>query len=128
MKAQPTNIFVQFIRSEQASGIVLILATLVSIGVANSVYGPAYLDFWQTKVGVQGMGLDLKHSVEHWINDGLMAIFFLLIGLEIERELYIGKLASPREASLPAFAALGGGGGASPLALSSAAITAASSD
>lgn len=108
MKAQPTNIFVQFIRSEQASGIVLILATLVSIGVANSVYGPAYLDFWQTKVGVQGLGLDLKHSIEHWVNDGLMAVFFLLIGLEIERELYIGKLASPREASLPAFAALGG--------------------
>ena len=108
MKSRPTNIFVQFINSEQASGIALIVATLASIGLANSGYGPAYLDFWQTKVGIQGMGLDLKQSIEHWINDGLMAVFFLLIGLEIERELYIGKLASPREASLPAFAALGG--------------------
>ena len=108
MKSRPTSIFVQFINSEQASGIVLIAATLASIGLANSGYGPAYLDFWQTKVGIQGMGLDLKQSIEHWINDGLMAVFFLLIGLEIERELYIGKLASPREASLPAFAALGG--------------------
>lgn len=108
MKVRPTNFFVQFINSEQASGIVLIAATLASIGLANSGYGPSYVDFWQTKVGIQGVGIDLKHSIEHWINDGLMAVFFLLIGLEIERELYIGKLASPREASLPAFAALGG--------------------
>lgn len=108
MKREPNLLFAKFINSEQASGIVLIAATLAAIGLANSGYGPAYLDFWQTKVGVQGMGLDLKHSLEHWVNDGLMAVFFLLIGLEIERELYIGKLASPREASLPAFAALGG--------------------
>ena len=108
MENQQMGLFDKFLNSEQASGIVLILATIGSITLANASFGPGYLDFWQQKIGFSGIGLELQQSIEHWINDGLMAVFFLLIGLEIERELYIGKLSDPREATLPAFAALGG--------------------
>ncbi len=78
-----TKSFRNFIRSEQSSGIVLIICTVVSLIVTNSILGENYLSIWQAYFG----GL----SVEHWINDGLMAIFFLLIGLEPERELYSGE-------------------------------------
>lgn len=78
----------------------MILCTIVSLVLANSVFGAAYLGFWQMYLG----GL----SVEHWVNDALMTIFFLLIGLELERELYNGELSNFRNAMLPIFAALGG--------------------
>lgn len=94
--------------SEQASGILLIACTVISIAIANSFFGQRYLDFWHMKVGFEAGGVDLKYSIEHWINDGFMAVFFLLIGLEIERELYIGELSDLKNASLPIFAALGG--------------------
>ncbi len=98
-----------FFESERASGIVLMLCTLVSITIANSDFGNSYLDFWHSKVGFEiGDFLTLKFSLEHWINDGLMTIFFLLIGLEIERELYVGELSDLRNASLPVIAAIGG--------------------
>lgn len=103
-----TKLFMEFFNSEQASGIILILCTITSIIVANSPFGKEYLDFWHTKVGFEASGITLKYSVEHWINDGLMAIFFLLIGLEIERELYIGELSDLKNATLPVFAAIGG--------------------
>src|SRR4029453_9543713 len=74
----------------------------------NSPFGKGFVDFWHLKVGVELGAIQLKYSVEHWINDGLMAIFFLLIGLEIERELYVGELSDLKNASLPIFAALGG--------------------
>lgn len=106
MSNQRSSLFEVFLKSEQASGVALFLAMIVSMSLANSPLGSDYLAFWQQKVGVAGLGLKL--SVEHWINDGLMAVFFLLIGLEIERELYIGKLANLKGATLPAFAALGG--------------------
>jgi len=108
MKSRRVRSFEKFLDSEESSGIVLILATVASMALANSSLGPGYLAWWQQKVGVVWAGFGLQLSIEHWINDGLMAVFFLLIGLEIERELYIGKLANPREAALPAFAALGG--------------------
>jgi NhaA family Na+:H+ antiporter len=92
--------FADFFDSEKASGIILILCTVASIAIANSFYGQDYLDFWHTNV--------LNHSLQHWINDGLMAVFFLLIGLEIERELYVGELSDPKNASLPIAAAIGG--------------------
>ena len=92
--------FQRFFHSKKAGGIVLILCTFVSLVAANSAQGEAYLGFWHTHVG----GL----SVEHWVNDGLMAIFFLLIGLELERELYNGELSDIRHAMLPLIAALGG--------------------
>jgi NhaA family Na+:H+ antiporter len=97
---QLSNMFGHFFESEKAGGILLVLCTLVSLVVANSAVGGAYMDFWHARVG----GL----SVEHWINDGLMAVFFLMIGLELERELYVGELADFRNALLPIAAAVGG--------------------
>ena len=108
MKTKLTKLFIEFFDSEQASGIILIACTLTSILVANSAYGKEFLDFWHKEVGFEVGNLRLQYSVEHWINDGLMAIFFLLIGLEIERELYIGELSDLKNASLPIFAAVGG--------------------
>ena len=108
MKTKLTNLFMEFFQSEQASGVILIVCTIISITLANSFYGKGYLDFWQTKVGFETSSITLKFTVEHWINDGLMAIFFLLIGLEIERELYIGELSDLKNATLPIFAAIGG--------------------
>lgn len=92
--------FREFFDSEKSGGILLILCTVVSLLLANSMIGAHYTGFWQTNIG----GL----SIELWINDALMAIFFLLIGLELERELYVGELSSLRNALLPLFAALGG--------------------
>lgn len=92
--------FQAFFDSEKSSGILLILCTAVSLLLANSLIGAHYLEFWQIRLG----GL----SIELWINDALMAIFFLLIGLELERELYVGELSNVRNALLPMFAALGG--------------------
>lgn len=108
MKTKLTKLFTEFFESEQASGVILILCTAISIIIANSYFGKGYLDFWHTKVGFEISGIALKYSVEHWINDGLMVIFFLLIGLEIERELYIGELSDLKNATLPIFAAIGG--------------------
>ncbi len=89
-----------FFDSEKSSGLVLILCTAVSILLANSVLGPTYLKIWQADFG----GL----SLEHWINDALMAAFFLHIGLELERELYSGELSNFKLALLPVIAAIGG--------------------
>jgi Na+:H+ antiporter, NhaA family len=108
MKNKLTELFVEFLESEQSSGVLLILCTVVSIVIANSFFGKAYSDFWHTRIGFEVNGIALKYSLEHWINDGLMAIFFLLIGLEIERELYVGELSEFESATLPFFAALGG--------------------
>ena len=108
MKTKLSNLFIEFFKSEQASGVILIVCTIISITLANSIFGKDYLDFWQTKVGFETSSITLKFTVEHWINDGLMAVFFLLIGLEIERELYIGELSDLKNATLPIFAAIGG--------------------
>ena len=97
-----------FFESVQASGIILIFCTVTSIVIANSYLGKEYIDFWHTNIGFEIGGIALHGSVEHWINDGLMAIFFLMIGLEIERELYIGELSDLKNATLPVFAAIGG--------------------
>src|SRR5664279_5152245 len=95
-----SNTFNKFFDSEKSSGILLIICTVLSIVITNSTIGPDYLSFWQRNVG----GL----SLEHWTNDALMAIFFLLIGLELERELYIGELSNFKNALLPIVAAIGG--------------------
>lgn len=95
-----SNTFAGFFNSEKASAVVLMACTLLCLAMANSPLGPAYQQFWQVKV----VGL----SIEHWVNDALMAVFFLLIGLELERELYVGELSSLKNALLPIFAALGG--------------------
>src|SRR5919112_3870742 len=100
IKRQLSKTFNNFFSSEKSSGILLIICTIVSLLITNSILGENYLSIWHLYIG----GL----SVEHWINDGLMAIFFLLIGLELERELYNGELSNFRNALLPIFAALGG--------------------
>jgi len=92
--------FKRFFANERSGAIILIVCTVVSLAIANSPLGKGYLDFWHSYLG--------PLSVEHWVNDGLMAIFFLLIGLELERELYVGELSNLRNALLPIFAALGG--------------------
>lgn len=103
-----TRLFTEFFDSEQSSGIVLILCTLLAILIANSPLGKSFLDFWHLKFGLETGGIALKQSLEHWVNDGLMAVFFLLIGLEIEREIYVGELSDLKSASLPIIAAIGG--------------------
>ncbi|WP_395051913.1 Na+/H+ antiporter NhaA [Flavobacterium sp.] len=95
-----TRIFNNFFHSEKAGGLTLIFCTMLSLFLANTVFGENYLAFWQTQF--QG------HSLVHWINDGLMTIFFLLIGLELEREIYNGELSDIKNALLPFSAALGG--------------------
>jgi NhaA family Na+:H+ antiporter len=95
-----TQTFIRFFDSEKAGGLVLIAATVVSLLLANSPVSDDYLRIWQWHVG----GL----SIEHWINDALMAVFFLLIGLELEREVYNGELSDFRSALLPILAAAGG--------------------
>lgn len=92
--------FKEFFENEKAGGIILICCTILSLILANSSVGESYVHIWHTKIG--------SESLEYWINDGLMAIFFLLIGLELEREIYIGELSSFKKASLPVFGALGG--------------------
>lgn len=103
-----TRLFKEFFDSEQSSSIVLILCTLASLLAANSPIGASYIEFWHRHVGFEAGGVHLKYSLEYWINDGLMAVFFLLIGLEIERELYGGELSNLKNASLPLLAAAGG--------------------
>ena len=95
-----TETFGRFVKSEQSGGIVLVVSTATALAFTNSAFGPGYLAFWQSSVG----GLTLLH----WVNDALMAVFFLFIGLELERELYVGELSEPRKALLPAVAAIGG--------------------
>jgi len=92
--------FQRFFASKKAGGIVLIACTLLSLLLANAPSGAAYVGFWHREVA--GM------AIEHWINDGLMAVFFLMVGLELERELYNGELSDLRNALLPIVAALGG--------------------
>ncbi|WP_163400140.1 Na+/H+ antiporter NhaA [Flavobacterium fluviatile] len=95
-----TKTFKAFFESEKSGGLLLLFVTVISLYLANSVFKTSYLSFWETPIG--------HHSVTHWINDGLMTIFFLLIGLELEREIYNGELSSIKNASLPIMAALGG--------------------
>jgi NhaA family Na+:H+ antiporter len=95
-----TATFLRFARSEQFAGILLIACTVLSLTLANSPLAAQYLELWHIPAG--------PLTLEHWINDGLMAVFFLLIGLELERELYAGELSNPRNATLPLFAAVGG--------------------
>lgn len=95
-----TKLFKEFFESEKAGGLVLMACTFISLLLANSAWGETYRHFWHLPLG--------SHPVEFWINDGLMTIFFLLIGLEIERELYQGELSSLKNALLPISAAVGG--------------------
>ncbi|MDI9319135.1 MAG: Na+/H+ antiporter NhaA [Phycisphaerales bacterium] len=95
-----SNLFKEFFDSEKAGGAVLIACTLLSLVIDNTSFAATYSHFWEYSFN--------GHSVGHWINDGLMAIFFLLIGLEMEREVYDGELSNFRNALFPILAAIGG--------------------
>lgn len=95
-----TKLFTEFFNSEKAGGLILVFVTILSLVLSNSPWQSDYIGFWNIKF--EG------HTIVHWINDGLMTFFFLLIGLELEREIYTGELSNIKKASLPIFAALGG--------------------
>lgn len=95
-----TKLYKEFFDSEKAGGLILVCVTVLSLVIANSSWQTNYISFWH--IDFYG------HSIVHWINDGLMTFFFLLIGLELEREIYRGELSDIKNASLPIFGAIGG--------------------
>ncbi|MBL7698699.1 MAG: Na+/H+ antiporter NhaA [Chitinophagaceae bacterium] len=107
MKFNP-SVFKKFFSSEAAGGIVLILLVACSLLIANSSWSNDFENLLSTQLGFQNDAIQLRYSLLLWINDGLMAVFFLLVGLEIKRELVEGELASRKKALLPVFAAFGG--------------------
>jgi NhaA family Na+:H+ antiporter len=100
--------FQDFAHKQSSGGILLIVATLVALVWANSPWGQGYAALWHTKLTVGIGGFSVSKDLTHWINDGLMAVFFLVVGLEIKREVLVGELSSIRNAALPVAAALGG--------------------
>lgn len=99
----------KYIKKESTSGLILIAVTILALILRNSVFSEFYTTFLQTQIEFKvGEILDINKPLILWINDGLMAMFFLLIGLEIKRELIAGHLSTPRKVALPAIAALGG--------------------
>jgi len=99
-KMNLTRLYKEFFESEKAGGLILVFVTILSLVLANSFLQSGYINFWHTDIG--------GHSLVHWINDGLMTVFFLLIGLELERELLTGELSDIGNAYLPLFGAIGG--------------------
>lgn len=95
-----TQVYKDFFESEKLGGLILLVCTITSLLLANSAFGESYHHFWLNEFSGK--------SIEYWINDGLMTIFFLLIGLELEREIYQGELSNIKDALLPIFAAIGG--------------------
>lgn len=105
---RPLSFLQAFLQSEALGGYVLMAAALVALIVANSPAAPFYFEVLETKLGFQAGPVLLKETVLHWINDGLMAVFFLLVGLEIKREVLDGQLRGTARIMLPGIAALGG--------------------
>jgi len=100
--------FQEFFQQEASSGILLIIATIIALVWANSPWAESYATLWHTNVTVSFGNFGISKDLLHWINDGLMAVFFFVVGLEIKREVLVGELASPRKAVLPIVAAIGG--------------------
>jgi NhaA family Na+:H+ antiporter len=98
----------EFMRIEAAGGILLLAATVIALVWANSPWSQTYHDLWHTHLRFELGPLLLDETLAHWVNDGLMVIFFFVVGLEIKRELLVGELNSPRKAALPIAAAVGG--------------------
>ena len=100
--------FERFMHVEAAAGGVLLACTVIALVLANSRFSASYLHLWETDIGFHIGSLRVSHSLHHWINDGLMALFFFVVGLEVKRELVLGELRDPRRAALPVVAAIGG--------------------
>jgi NhaA family Na+:H+ antiporter len=100
--------FQDFAHKQSSGGILLIVATAVALIWANSPWAESYAALWHTKLTVGVGDFSVSKDLTHWINDGLMAIFFFVVGLEIKREVLVGELSSARNAALPVAAALGG--------------------
>ncbi len=100
--------FEQFFRIEASGGILLLIATISALAWVNSPWSDSYQELWQTKITIGPSGFDLSKAAILWVNDGLMAVFFFVVGLEIKREVLFGQLSSTRAAALPIFAAVGG--------------------
>jgi len=100
--------FQKFVKTESLAGILLFGATIIALIWANSSYGAFYESLLQYKIGISFQDFELKKSLLFWINDGLMAIFFFLIGLELKRELLVGEINTLKKAAFPLVAALGG--------------------
>ena len=100
--------FQEFAHRESSSGLLLLGCTGVALAWANSPFAESYSHLWEVPITVGVGRFAIRESLHHWINDGLMAVFFFVVGLEIKREVLVGELASPRRAALPLAAALGG--------------------
>ncbi len=98
----------EFLHKEASGGILLIICTIIALVWANSPLAESYHHLWETYLSINVGGAGLSYSLHHWINDGLMVIFFFVVGLEIKRELLVGELSSVKKAALPIAAALGG--------------------
>lgn len=107
---QPVSAFSirEFVHNEAFGGVLLLVCAVVAFAWANSPWDQAYDDLWHATLTLGSAHFNLTESLHLWVNDGLMAIFFFVVGLEIKREVLVGELASPRRAALPAIAALGG--------------------
>ncbi len=113
MKKTPIDIWVtdplsSFLGSQTASGLVLFVAALVALVLANSPFSDAYHHLWRNEISVGFNDFMISKTLHHWINDGLMAVFFFVIGLELKREIMAGELRNPRDALLPIAAGIGG--------------------
>jgi len=100
--------FQEFFQQEASSGVLLIVATVIALIWANSPWAASYVHLWETKITISFGTFGISKDLLHWINDGLMAVFFFVVGLEIKREVLVGELSSPRQAILPIIAAIGG--------------------
>jgi NhaA family Na+:H+ antiporter len=100
--------FMRFLRIEAMAGAVLLLSTLLALVLANSPWSPSFLALWDIHAGIRLGDVEISRSLKHWINDGLMTLFFFVIALELKRELVLGELRDPRVAALPVAAAVGG--------------------
>ena len=104
----PTRALREFLATETAGGVFLVAAAVVALVWANSPWQAGYEALWHTEAGVNVGRWSLELDLREWVNDGLMAIFFLVVGLEVKRELLLGELRDRRQAALPVIAAVGG--------------------
>lgn len=108
IKNKIKNPFLQFFKNESSSGIVLMFCAIIAIIIANSNFSSMYNNIIHTYITIGYKDFSLSMSILHWINDGLMAIFFLVVGMEIKREIVFGELKSFKKTILPVSAAIGG--------------------